>query len=58
MTWLAWIGVISLVTHGTLGAVFTFLWLLDKVISYTDFRKALLGYWAERLKRENPRHGT
>ena len=56
MTALAWVGVASLIIHGGLGAALTALWLLDKIISYTDFRKALLGYWVERLKRENPRH--
>ena len=57
LNWLEWIGVVSLAIHGTLGACLTFIWLIAGLVDYTDFRKALTGYYWEKLKRKNPRVG-
>ena len=55
MTWLEWIGVISLVIHGSLGALVTILGLVDRLVSGTEFAKALTSYWGAQLRKKHPR---
>jgi len=53
MTWLEWIGAATLVIFTPLGAGLAFCLGLEMWVRCRDLRKAVLGYYWDKLKRES-----
>ena len=55
MTWLEWVGVAAIAVFAPVGALLVFGLFIEWWAGRRDLRKALFGYYAKRLKRENRR---
>jgi len=52
MTWLEWVGAVSMVCLMPLGFLVVFMYFLEAWANQKHIRKAVLGYYYEKLKRE------
>lgn len=52
MTWLEWVGAASIAIFVPLGMAVVFVLFIQWWVERKDVRKAVLGYYYEKLKRE------